>query len=226
MNHLHFDTLPSTQEYLLGEPLIHNEDALISCNFQSAGLGQYGRVWDSYPSSVCFSFTLNPNSVLTLTSLEISVLISQFIEEKYNISLSLKWPNDLLTNQRQKCGGILLNKVQTERIVCGVGINILPENQTTEYKFEMGSILKDNKTSFSKKDIALDIYTYILTNRLSSSDVLNLWKNKCAHLNQKIHIKTDEEIISGIFTGIGPSGEAHVNSEGKKMSFFSGSLSF
>ncbi len=208
MKHEHLQEINSTQDYLLA--LNPRDEYLVSCERQTAGRGRYGRVWNEQDGSLSFSFSLKPSHVMTHSPLEVAVLINQFFENK----LRLKWPNDLFDKDIKKCGGILIDSKGSNLIV-GVGLNFL-ENQ------DFGAIgLKDKK--LFKREMAADIYQYILSNRMHSEQVLATWEKYCIHMHQQVKI----EDTLGEFIGLGPQGEAILKVHGATtQSFFSGSLLF
>lgn len=103
---------------------------LIAANIQTKGKGTHGRVWHTDESdNIAFSFYIemgkNISSLDGLTY-EIAKVITDIFEDKYDISLDIKLPNDIMCNGK-KIGGILTeakvigNKVKY--LVIGVGIN-------------------------------------------------------------------------------------------------------
>ena len=103
---------------------------LVAANIQTKGKGTHGRVWHTDESdNIAFSFYIemgkNISSLDGLTY-EIAKVITDIFEEKYDISLDIKLPNDIMCNGK-KIGGILTeakvigNKVKY--LVIGVGIN-------------------------------------------------------------------------------------------------------
>lgn len=103
---------------------------LVAANIQTKGKGTHGRVWHTDESdNIAFSFYIemgkNISSLDGLTY-EIAKVITDIFEDKYDISLDIKLPNDIMCNGK-KIGGILTeakiigNKVKY--LVIGVGIN-------------------------------------------------------------------------------------------------------
>lgn len=103
---------------------------LVAANIQTKGKGTHGRVWHTDESdNIAFSFYVemgkNISSLDGLTY-EIAKVITDIFEDKYDISLDIKLPNDIMCNGK-KIGGILTEaKVITNKVkylVIGVGIN-------------------------------------------------------------------------------------------------------
>lgn len=222
MQHQHFEKIPSTQIYLrdhLEEFTDHQ--VLISCTEQTNGIGRTGAAWDFYPNSLAMSFLITPHTIPTLTSIEIGILTLAFIKNKFNFNLLLKWPNDLMTADLKKCGGIICNYINEQTIIAGLGVNLT--NPTNHYPYQASFV--DFNMPFSQKHLSLEIYKYILDNRLHNSDQLITDFNKnCAHLNNTITFHDGKSSRTGIFRGINENGEALLEIGGNISSFLSGSL--
>ena len=102
IHHIHFKTLASTQDYLIHHPELHDKVTLVSTSQQTQGVGQYGREWDFQSGNLACSGIIATNQVPTLTSLEMSLIISEYFKDKYQIEIKTKWPNDLLTSDGKK----------------------------------------------------------------------------------------------------------------------------
>ena len=99
--------------------------------FQSAGRGRRGRVWQAPPASgVCLSFGwtfAESPAALAAISLAAGVAVLRALARHEAHGLSLKWPNDILKDGC-KLGGIL-GEVQGNAdgsvyVVIGVGLNV------------------------------------------------------------------------------------------------------
>lgn len=232
MYHTHFNTIHSTQIYLrdnLVELKTHDAEILISASEQTLGVGRKGSQWDSYANSLAMSFTMKPNPVPTLTPIEIGVLTTSFLKSEYNISIKLKWPNDLLTTEGKKCGGIIAQYIDTETVVAGLGLNLgsLPSTDApAHYKHGLGTVSHSmSLTAADQKDIPAKLYQFILKNRISdTSDLQTHFYNACIHINKIVDVDDDGANYTGNFIGIGKNGEALVEIDGVARSFLASSL--
>ncbi len=225
MNHKHFEELTSTQDYLreLKEP--DEDSVLVSCERQTSGHGQYDRKWQSFDESLCFSFLLAPNEVLSLSSLEVGCLIHSYFKQSYHIDLALKWPNDVMTMSGEKVGGILINNTETKTsLVVGIGLNYFKtakeaQNFRTPYGF-----IFDEMFTLNKKEESSKIYEFILKNRLNKKDVINYWNRHCFHLNKQVTLIDSQTEYTGVFKGIGQYGQAILKLDNATKEFYSGSI--
>jgi BirA family transcriptional regulator, biotin operon repressor / biotin---[acetyl-CoA-carboxylase] ligase len=97
---------------------------------QTAGRGQQGRIWYAPPGVITASFVLDriPISQLPGLSLAAGLAAIYAIEDlmpSLEGKLQLKWPNDILINER-KVAGVLCEATLGEwgrRVVVGIGLN-------------------------------------------------------------------------------------------------------
>lgn len=228
MKHIHLPSCDSTQSYLIENMKTSNgESILVSTSLQIKGVGRTGNEWNHFNNGLAFSFSLKPNSTATLTPLEIGIQLVLFLEEHFGVALKLKWPNDLLTEEGKKCGGIMTNMLDDQTLVVGVGLNLGLVDQTdTCYKTPIDSITHCDIDADQKKKLPAQIYQYVLSNRIPSVGVLELWPTMCHHLNSQVRVVSGNQTATGIFIGIGKNGEAAINKDGNVTHMYSGSLWF
>ncbi len=121
-----YDSLPSTSDVAasLAADSAHFGTVVLA-EFQSAGRGQYGRVWQSVPgSSLLVSVVLQPPMALrrpVILTAWAAVSLVRAIHELTGLQPRIKWPNDLLIDTRKVCG-ILIE--QSTAVVVGIGLNL------------------------------------------------------------------------------------------------------
>ena len=232
MYHTHFNIIHSTQIYLrdnLIELKSHSDEILISTSEQTLGVGRKGSQWDTYANSLAMSFTIKPNFVPTLTPIEIGILIIDFLKSEYNISIKLKWPNDLLTNEGKKCGGIIAQYIDPETVIAGFGINLgshFSSETPVHYKHGLGNVSDSIKLlPEDHKIIPVKLYKFILKNRIFDEEqIRKRFKESCIHIGRNVKIDDDGVYFTGRFIGIGKNGEALVEINDNIHSFLSSSL--
>jgi BirA family biotin operon repressor/biotin-[acetyl-CoA-carboxylase] ligase len=124
------EEIDSTNRYLLAQAATLTSGATCLAEAQPAGRGRRGRSWVATPYanlalSMAWQFSGGPGLVSGL-SLAAGVAVVRALEE-YGVSeVALKWPNDILWQDRKLAG--LLADVQGEAagpclVVLGVGVN-------------------------------------------------------------------------------------------------------
>lgn len=224
MEHIHLKECESTQDFAI-ELLKSKENFIISCELQTKGKGQGGKTWDALGNCVSFSFDLGPSSPISLTSLELGVLVCKFFEKFYNLTPKLKWPNDILNNSKQKCGGILINNSSQSKMIAGIGINLSSKDieLKTNYKVPAGFIFSKSFES-DKETLCYNLTQFIHQNRLTDIEIINQWNNRCAHIHKKVMIFDESKEVFGTFKQVGKFGQAIIETSHGLEEFYSGSL--
>lgn len=126
-----FTELDSTNRRLLASPPRIGALDVCIAEFQTAGRGRRGRRWQAplgsgIALSVGWQFAGVPAEPSALT-LAVGVAVRRVLERVAGLTISLKWPNDLVFDER-KLGGILLELAAEAHggahVVVGVGLNV------------------------------------------------------------------------------------------------------
>ena len=106
-------------------------NAVLAADYQSAGRGRRGRSWGAEPgSSLLFSVLTRPQIDVARAHLVTTALALGAVEacdSHAGVRPGLKWPNDLVVDDR-KLAGVLAESVVTgnrlEAVVVGMGLNV------------------------------------------------------------------------------------------------------
>lgn len=165
-NLLFYKELPSTQDFAheLIRQNICNGTVIFTAN-QTKGRGTNDRSWySSANKNLTFSIVLYPHINMQHFqdfTIQIAEILIQTIHRLYQINLQIKYPNDIMLNNK-KIGGILVETKTlgdiVETLVIGIGLNI---NET-----EIPEYLKDIATSltleFKKEFQIIEVLTTFL----------------------------------------------------------------
>ena len=146
MNIIKLDAIDSTNNYLkkiiLNEGI--NDYTVVTAKFQTQGKGQLGTEWESEHSKnlICSVYKKNIN-IKVQDQFVISALVSLALIKtlrKVNLSnMHIKWPNDIMSDNKKICGILIENIVKQNYIkdtVIGIGLNV---NQTIFYNLPNAS---------------------------------------------------------------------------------------
>lgn len=124
----YFNTLPSTQKYLLEQLKEGNLKVPIAVMAfeQNAGLGSRNNSWSggegNFFASIALDLEALPEDLpLGSASIYFSFMMKQTLEA-LGEDIWLKWPNDFYLND-EKIGGTITQKINNT-LVCGIGINL------------------------------------------------------------------------------------------------------
>lgn len=125
------------------------EGSLVVADSQTAGRGRWGRSWLSQPgAALMFSVVLRPEApmqpgLITTTG---GLAVAGAIERTTGLRAAIKWPNDVLINER-KVSGVLVETRSvghaTNAVVLGAGINLHSRDLPAEIAESATSIAQE-----------------------------------------------------------------------------------
>ena len=205
----------STQNDLL--QLVESNNALdgqvIVTEYQSSGRGRLDRTFEApAQSALLFSFYIKPRRqrsewgfIPLIAGLSLLRAITT-IDTAMNVSL--KWPNDLIINEK-KCAGIIA-QTTTEGIVLGIGLNVsmtleeLPVPNATSLVIE-GSSITDRNFLLSH---ILNTFAELFEAWEEGSELLNEYAKASSTIGKKVRIDLPGgENIEATVARISDSGE-------------------
>lgn len=182
------EELASTNTYALDHIEQLENNSVIVCEGQSAGLGRNGKTWTSRPyldMSVSFVHKFPLDFDYELLPLVIAVAVNRLFKQ-LRISTKIKWPNDIWTCSRIdkiKIAGILLSAkiYANERyIVSGIGLN--------------------NIENWERNNLLINLITHV-ENVLSEYKVFGFaivrqeWLDNCTHYRKVISLYQGGELL-------------------------------
>lgn len=233
-----FDTIDSTNKYAKNL-CINNPSTgtLIISSEQTQGRGRFGNVWESPKNkglyySIIFKRTNHNLKYETLT-LFISLGITKLLED-YSIPSKIKWPNDILVNNKKICG-ILSEGCSTpfgDFIIIGIGVNLYHEendfkeeirNKATSLKLNTNSLIIKNYFINNLTRYIFEYYNKFLNQ--SFENIIDEYTNKSCLLNREISVKLNGKDVYGNVFGFDNFGHLILRTETKTLHINSGDVS-
>lgn len=227
MNIIKLDAIGSTNVYLknlLANLKLENFTVVVAEN-QTAGKGQRGSLWVSEPSSNLTFSVLVKDLLIGIESiydLNVAVSLSVFnaIKNLGVEGLTIKWPNDILADNK-KVGGILIENIIKSNgeifSVVGIGINV------NQKKFEglsqatslFNSLGRELDKEVLMNEVLKQLICYFSSLRNGGKD--KIWKEYHANL-YRLGVPSAFELMSGdrfmgIIQKVGQQGALVVLSE-------------
>lgn len=191
------------------------EGTIVIAESQSRGRGRRGKTWVSPLGGAWMSIVLRPDTLpinapqLTFTA---GVAAAKTIKDEYSLDVGIKWPNDILIENKKVCG--ILTEISTEMntidyVVVGIGIdanidlNLIPPE------------LRDTATSL-KNELNEDISRMILVQKFLDNfekmydefnsgnfqNILKKWRRYSKTIGSKVEVKTGTKFIKGEAVGV------------------------
>tara|TARA_B100001996_G_C18458814_1_gene515253 strand:+ start:50 stop:706 length:657 start_codon:yes stop_codon:yes gene_type:complete len=142
-----FDSIYNTQEFALKE--LSSESIFVTSFSQEKGKGTSNREWLNADQAIACSLALFEEQIKIAHTLIPLVAGFAFVKVFQDIDLTLKWPNDIIFNEK-KVGGILVQKVE-DKICIGMGVNYFWETPSVP---NAGSIFNTHQDDTKLKDDA------------------------------------------------------------------------
>lgn len=195
------------------------EGTVVIAETQRRGKGRLGKRWISPPGGVWMSLILKPKILpvhaprLTLVT---GIAAAKTIKNECELDVGIKWPNDILIDEKKACG--ILTEVSAKgdkinHIVVGVGIDANVDVDLFPAE------LREGATSL-KRELGRDIPRAKLVQRFLENfenvydefkeakfpDLLREWRRFSKTIGSYVKVKTKGGVIEGEAVGINRDG--------------------
>lgn len=202
---------------------LHDKDIVYTFK-QTAGRGRFDRKWvDLGSGNIYFSIILKPSSDLkqvysNLTQYTALKLAETF--EKYNVIPKIKWPNDILIDEK-KISGILAETVFKENklqgLIIGIGVNLnANENDLKNIDKKATALNIETDVKIDKEKFLNIFLTYFFENyeqflNNGFKSIKDEYIKRINFLNKEITIHNFNEDYTGIVENITDEGSVIIN---------------
>ena len=199
------------------------EGSCVVADEQTDGRGRLQRKWISPRNSgLYFSILLQPQidlknwALLTLMS---AVVVHDTLKETCGVNLDIKWPNDLIANERKICG-ILAETIESSygrAVVLGIGVNLTrnafpPEVAKTAISVEEATAKIPDRELVLQTLLAklTEAYTN-LHGQNGQARILDEWRKRSSYFSGKeIRVSLGDEVVQGVTRGLEDDGALRV----------------
>lgn len=215
----------STQNYVHDAIALGEEEGLVvQALTQQGARGRHGNKWSAPIGNLYMSVLLRPNCDLAQAgqlAFVVAVALSEALDEYIDGSKhtkTLKWPNDLLVDNRKISGILLESDIRDNAlnaIVLGVGVNIF---KAPEFAVDLNEIAKDPVYVNKVRDKFLDKFgiTYDLWQEKGFAPIRAAWLKQAHGIGQAITARLPDESHKGVFKGITDDGSLILDQEGEE----------
>lgn len=203
---LYIDEIDSTNSYLLRSSKICKSGTAVVTLNQTAGRGRKDHVWDSRGCaavSVLFRGISSP-----LLPLAAATAAAEAIYKLSNSRAEIKWPNDILINEKKVCGILCEARASAAPgdaiAVCGAGFNLSQEQDFFEKAklYHASSIYAQTGKILNYADIAeqflLNLEENLKLIKNNASMLLQGYKDRCITIGRQVKIMPSEEIGTAV----------------------------
>lgn len=224
------DSVDSTNNYtakLIHERNIENGQVIMT-DFQGEGRGQRGSAWYSERGkNILASVYLELDNLSVQNQLTLSKYVAISIFEtllSLGLQPKIKWPNDILVNDKKICGILIENQFSGQKIkssIIGFGLNVNQENfdldNVTSIKNELGV----DQERMSILGILINCFNQNLELLLNNSNYIeDIYLKNLYKINQQADFFSDKlGDFQGIITGMDSDGKIQIATKKGLYSF-------
>lgn len=198
------------------------EGSLVIAEYQSAGKGRLGRTWLSPKGEgIWMSLILKPFleiSKIPQITLVAGLCMSQAIQKVTGLKTEIKWPNDIVVNNKKIAGILTELSASTNSInsvVVGIGVNVNNQVLDTSIPYATSLALEGNKV-YEREEIIkefLNLFEVNYEQYIKEKSIVFLladYKERCVNLNKEVIILNNQQEYIGYVQNINDEGSLEV----------------
>ena len=236
----HFDTIDSTNKkagLLAKEGAPHG--TLVTADVQEAGVGRRGRSWSSEKDTgIYMSMVLRPEidtdkaSMLTLAA---ALAVQKAIEEVSQTETPwIKWPNDIVLNQKKVCGiltELSLAGTTIDYVIVGIGINVNNKAFPEEISQTASSLYQELGREIDRELLINTVWKHFKVyyeQFLQTGDISLFqeeYENVLVNKEEKVRVLDPLGEYTGVAKGVSSEGELIVETESERKLVSGGEVS-
>lgn len=236
----HYRKVSSTQEAAKGLAAEGaKEGTMVIAETQARGKGRRRREWRSPAGGVYISIILRPQinpARAPLLTLLAGVAVAKVLRRLYNLKAELKWPNDVMVDDKKICGILTEMTAETEAVnycIVGIGINANVElaRFPQEFRASTTSLKKKLGVHVSRAELARELLEeveqlYTVFKERGPAPILEGWKALTNTLGARVQITGQTEVTKGRAVDVDQDGALIIMlADGSLRRIISGDLS-
>jgi len=193
---------------------------------QSQGRGRFSRTWHSPHGLGCWFTTavyreaFQNSNVLSYAA---SLAVHEALKGLFNIDTALKWPNDILFEDKKVCGILVEKSPAKDCFLVGVGINVFQSSSDfpqdiRDNAISLAQILGRDSTKLSRCKIIATVSDLIMEKASQCwSKIRTDWISRCPMFNKFVIVHEINSVYKGIFYDVDPTGALILLSDSGKL---------
>ena len=200
---------------------------------QTAGVGRMGRAWHSEKDAGLYlSLILRldlPTAQLPAFTVALGLAVKKAIEQVTELACDLRWPNDVLINDRKLCG--ILTQFTEQSVIAGIGINVSHEEFPAEIAATATSLRLEGAGTFSREDLfvalldAVDNYATRYARGGRESILFEFAEQSSYAVGRRVRVEQEGRVIRGYTDGLDENGFLYVRQDdGTRVTIVAGGV--
>ena len=179
---------------------------------QTAGRGRMQRAWLSSDGGLYFTVVIRPPIPVMqagLVNLAAAVEMADLLRREHGIDARLKWPNDILVDQRKICGVLSQMEAEGDQLAhmnIGIGLNV---NNTPELEEPVAVSLKSLLGHTVPRRPVLEGFLERFEQHIAGFDpaaVIARWRSNTITLGRYVRVFSVKRVVEGLAVDIDPHG--------------------
>ncbi len=230
MNIIKLNEVSSTNDYIKENINVLKSNTLVYASSQTNGKGRLGRTWysnkDENILASIYIDNLDENTIY-LSSIIVGCAIHKILL-KYLDNLFIKWPNDLIVNDKKICG--VLCELINNKLIIGFGINVNQKEFIGEYHFKPTSLINEIKKETDINELLKDIYNSIINEfnifKNNSLDIINYFNDNLYGKGKTVSFKINNLQAKGVISKVDNNGHLVLKMNNNYITIDSGEIIF
>ncbi len=190
---------------------------------QTKGRGRLKRQWHSDDGGLYFTLVLKPDItaiMMSRFSFAASLSLALVLRDEIGIEAGVKWPNDILFNERKLSGMLCEMEMESDRVAfinIGIGLNV--NNSPREKEPNSVSIKELVGKEIARKTI-LTSFLNRFKQEISGPNldqIIPRWKAHACTLNRHVKIVTTSEEYEGLAVDVDENGALLLEQPNKEI---------
>lgn len=197
------------------------DGSVVITDNQTAGRGQRGNSWETQQGkNFTFSILLKPSFLTPSQQFYLNIVMAlgvfHFLRERTEKEVSIKWPNDVLVDQKKICGILVENTIQGSTIqntVAGVGLNMNQQSFDNERATSLRNMTGREYVLHDELDGLLSCIekSYLRLRQNDANGLLHEYHQHLFCIGLQRSFRAEGNEFSGVITGIDSIGRLKVD---------------
>jgi BirA family transcriptional regulator, biotin operon repressor / biotin---[acetyl-CoA-carboxylase] ligase len=203
------------------------EGVVVFAESQTRGRGRLGRNWVSARGKgLWFSVLLRPAlapDAATQMTVASATAMARAIRQVSGLEAEIKWPNDILVNERKICGILTEMTAELDKInyiVLGIGVNVnfAPSDFLGELRKTATSLAIEAGRRFQRSAVATAILReldrdYVRLREGQFEALAGEWEANCTTIGRNVEIACGARVVNGRAESLDPEGALLVRTQ-------------
>jgi BirA family transcriptional regulator, biotin operon repressor / biotin---[acetyl-CoA-carboxylase] ligase len=233
-NVMYFDSVTSTNDVARQQASQRvPEGTAIIAECQTTGRGRLKRTWVSPQGNIAITVILYPaRKNLPYLTMLAALAVLRSIEITTGLNCQLKWPNDVLINNKKVCGILLESQATSDSVdyaIIGIGTNV--NMKLSDYP-DIASIATSLADETGKevsrllllRNLFLEMEKLYIRLQAGKSPLAE-WRDNLVTLGKSVHVRSGDDVFEGVAESVADDGSLLLRCvDGKLLKFMAGDV--